>query len=360
MEAVAFFEEESLAPKLYRLPLCLATLGLAAVSVRCSIGLHPYSGMGKPPTFGDFEAQRHWMEITNSVPIADWYRNTTDNDLMYWGLDYPPLTAYHSYVCGSVLGWLEPEAMALHTSRGHETPKNKAAMRATVLVGDLAVYFPAVLVFVARYYGAGDGGSSSAGGGGSFTPRQRTWISLVLLLLPPLLLIDHGHFQFNTISLGFHAAGLALLAGQPQQRHSGLADAAATVLICLGVNYKQMCIYLVWPPFIYLVATNLRSHRPLQGLATLSVAALGTFALCWLPFLLMPKPLEAVGHVLARQFPFARGLYEDKVANVWWCGGLFIVFCVSFYLGHLLTLCVSCACTITAAHSRWSSSLNLF
>ena len=28
------------------------------------------------------------------------YVNTTDNDLMYWGLDYPPLTAYHSWICG--------------------------------------------------------------------------------------------------------------------------------------------------------------------------------------------------------------------------------------------------------------------
>lgn len=28
------------------------------------------------------------------------YTNTSSNDLMYWGLDYPPLTAYHSWICG--------------------------------------------------------------------------------------------------------------------------------------------------------------------------------------------------------------------------------------------------------------------
>ena len=28
------------------------------------------------------------------------YTNSTRNDLMYWGLDYPPLTAYHSWICG--------------------------------------------------------------------------------------------------------------------------------------------------------------------------------------------------------------------------------------------------------------------
>lgn len=30
------------------------------------------------------------------------YLNTTNNDLNYWGLDYPPLTAYHSLICAYV------------------------------------------------------------------------------------------------------------------------------------------------------------------------------------------------------------------------------------------------------------------
>ena len=48
--------------------------------------------------FGDLEAQRHWMEITSHLPIKDWY----SYDVQYWGLDYPPLTAYHSYILGKV------------------------------------------------------------------------------------------------------------------------------------------------------------------------------------------------------------------------------------------------------------------
>lgn len=30
------------------------------------------------------------------------YRNSSSNDLLYWGLDYPPLTAYHSWAMGRV------------------------------------------------------------------------------------------------------------------------------------------------------------------------------------------------------------------------------------------------------------------
>jgi hypothetical protein len=110
--------------------------------------------------FGDYEAQRHWMEITIHLPISEWYRY----DLQYWGLDYPPLTAYHSWLCGVVYvicccvllrfltrlargSFLEPSWFALNDSRGIETPMNKVFMRATVLVSDYLIYVPALWAF---------------------------------------------------------------------------------------------------------------------------------------------------------------------------------------------------------------------
>jgi alpha-1,3-glucosyltransferase len=59
-------------------------------------------GAATPPKFGDYEAQRHWMEITTNLPISEWYFQTRDNDLQYWGLDYPPLTAFHSFALGKL------------------------------------------------------------------------------------------------------------------------------------------------------------------------------------------------------------------------------------------------------------------
>jgi alpha-1,3-glucosyltransferase len=79
------------------LPIVLFSLFL-----RATVSTYPYSGYNKPPMHGDYEAQRHWMEITINLPVKDWYFNTTDNDLLYWGLDYPPLTAYLSYAFGKV------------------------------------------------------------------------------------------------------------------------------------------------------------------------------------------------------------------------------------------------------------------
>src|SRR5688572_121732 len=64
------------------LVLCSALLS------RWLVSLHSYSGMKNPPMYGDYEAQRHWMEITWNLPIKDWYFSTPENDLLYWGLDY--------------------------------------------------------------------------------------------------------------------------------------------------------------------------------------------------------------------------------------------------------------------------------
>lgn len=62
------------------------------------------------------------MEITIHTPVKEWYMNTTTNDLRYWGLDYPPLSAYQSWVHGHFLHAFEPAAVALNSSRGYENP----------------------------------------------------------------------------------------------------------------------------------------------------------------------------------------------------------------------------------------------
>lgn len=98
--------------------LCIAVF---AFLVRVAVSFHPYSGAGNPPKYGDYEAQRHWMEITLNLPAKEWYHNSTINDLNYWGLDYPPLTAYQSYVHGLFLRTFHSETVSLFTSRGHES-----------------------------------------------------------------------------------------------------------------------------------------------------------------------------------------------------------------------------------------------
>ncbi|CAL0305081.1 unnamed protein product [Lupinus luteus] len=97
------------------------TIALFGFLIRVAVSIYPYSGAGNPPKFGDYEAQRHWMEITINLPIREWYRNNSSNDLSYWGLDYLPLTAYQSFVHGLFLRFFHPDFVSLFASRGHET-----------------------------------------------------------------------------------------------------------------------------------------------------------------------------------------------------------------------------------------------
>jgi alpha-1,3-glucosyltransferase len=62
-----------------------------------------------------------------------------------------------------------------------------------------------------------------------------------------LILIDHGHFQYNSISLG-----LALISFiMATQQNSILLSA---IFFTLSLNYKQMELYHAIPIFVYLLS----------------------------------------------------------------------------------------------------------
>ncbi|KAH9179315.1 glycosyltransferase family 57 protein [Lactarius sanguifluus] len=239
---------------------------LASAVVRWCIGLGSYS---------DYEAQRHWMELTNHLPTRQWYTY----DLQYWGLDYPPLTAYHSWLCGKIGSWIDPKWFALDTSRGIETPTSKLFMRSTVILSDYAIYLPAAWLFT------------------------RNAALLTLLFQPALLLIDFGHFQYNSVMLGFTLlAATSFIKGR---------DLLGAFLFTLSLGFKQMSLYYAPAIGSYLIGKCLYLG-PRDG-ARLFVHSL----LLFLPFLPPFSPISGVLDPITRIFPFNRGIFEDKVANFW-------------------------------------------
>uniref|UniRef100_A0A3P8SVM3 Alpha-1,3-glucosyltransferase n=1 Tax=Amphiprion percula TaxID=161767 RepID=A0A3P8SVM3_AMPPE len=260
---------------------------LLGVVVRWGVSLNSYSA-GKPPMFGDYEAQRHWQEVTYNLPLQEYF-NTTDNDLNYWGLDYPPLTAYHSWIC-AYAKIINPDWVELHKSRGYESPTHKLFMRTTLLI-----YIPAVVLYCLYLT---DGSS-----------KKKISTLLCFLLYPGLILIDYGHFiRYNGVSLGFALWGILAL---------GLGwDVSGSMAFSLALNYKQMELYHALPFFCYLLGKCIKAGPMgrLFLLVRIAATVLATFALCWLPFL--SDPSQAL-QVVRRIFPVARGLFEDKVANTW-------------------------------------------
>lgn len=316
---------------------------LVAVLLRWCVSLHPYSGERNPPMFGDYEAQRHWMEITQNLPLQDWYYNTSENDLMYWGLDYPPLTAYHSLLCGYVAGLFNPEFVALVSSRGHESYEHKLFMRASVLIADLFVYIPAVWWYFCKRNSNNQCGTRNLCDCNTYSLHtvkdEKDLTSNVMavyltLIYPGLILIDYGHFQYNGISLGLTIAAIAaIIRGR---------DHIASVLFCLSVNYKQMGLYHALPFFCYLLGKCLPKHNTSATAGFMKLLCLGsvvivTFFVIWFPFL---KNVNLAVQVLHRLFPLARGVFEDKVSNVWCCLNVVYKFRNAFTNLQMANICL--------------------
>ena len=226
---------------------------------------------------------------------------------------------------------INPSWFLLDKSRGIEDPLLKVYMRATVLVSEYLVYVPAAIIFLRHYSRAQGVGTTSAS------------IALVAVLLQPAtILIDHGHFQYNTVMLGFVVATISSL----------YTDRLlwACVFFVAALGFKQMALYYSPVIFAFLLGSCLTPHfRPGRllsiGLITL-FAFVGLFAPLLLgalyeterkiklpyqsePPLLQLLPVTVnkdsrlyivllqVAQVVHRSFPFARGVFEDKVANFW-------------------------------------------
>lgn len=204
-------------------------------------------------------------------------------------------------------------------------------MRATVIVSEYLVYVPATIHFLRRYGRAQGVGTTSLS------------VALVAFLMQPAtILVDHGHFQYNTVMLGFVIAALSsIYAGRLMW---------SCIFFVAALGYKQMALYYSPIIFAYLLGScltpRLRVGRFLgiATITTLSLAALYApliygslydanrgielpntttptlFAtLPFTPKLQFPSypPLLILNQTLHRIFPFARGLFEDKVANFW-------------------------------------------
>lgn len=204
-------------------------------------------------------------------------------------------------------------------------------MRATVIVSEYAIYVPAIILFcrhVAR------------------SNRVNDWTFAValtaVLMQPATILIDHAHFQYNTVMLGFVVACMTALV-----RRSFLWSC---VFFVAALGFKQMALYYAPAIFAYLLGSCVFPRLDIGRLLAISTVTAISFALLFAPLLLgalydaqtsktltegpLPEPpllqslnldpktfyyplILQLGQTIHRVFPFARGLFEDKVANFW-------------------------------------------
>ncbi|GFT50113.1 dolichyl pyrophosphate Man9GlcNAc2 alpha-1,3-glucosyltransferase [Nephila pilipes] len=121
--------------------------------------------------------------------------------------------------------------------------------------------------------------------------------------------------MYNSVSLGFTLWAIVFLI-----RGHDLIGAA---FFTLALHYKQMSLYYALPFFCYLLGTCLKPpwFKSTHKFLNLSCVVIIGTCICWLPFL---RSFEDTTAVMERLFPFSRGLYEDKVANIWYISSVII------------------------------------
>ncbi|KAH6595089.1 hypothetical protein BASA50_006075 [Batrachochytrium salamandrivorans] len=290
---------------------------LLTVLIKWAVSLHSHSGKHSPPMYGDFEAQRHWLELTTHLPRELWYRY----DLPYWGLDYPPLTALHSWLLGNLAHLINPSWVALDISRGNEDPNLIIFMRLTALLTESLILLPGIIWFSKLWF-----------------PSPTSWIEknswiFLMLLNPALIIIDHGHFQYNSAMLG-----LALLALSSFMDNRYILG---SIFFCLSLNFKQMALFYAIPTFFFLLGRCIQMGftRGFMMLIKLGVTVALIFAAC---IVAVAPSIEDAIQVFVRVFPVNRGLYEDKVANVWCAINVVVKLREIFKVSDLMKLSILC------------------
>jgi alpha-1,3-glucosyltransferase len=273
--------------------LMIATYGII---LRLFVGYFPYSGEQDLPKFGDYEAQRHWMEVTVNYPMQQWYTASPE----WWPLDYPPLTAYHEYIMGRLSSWYDPASIGLNSSWGYETDSHRSFMRLSVIISDVVSYFLAAFLVVRNFRSS----------------PMRISVFALLILNPAVIFVDHSHFQYNSVACGLVVLAVWLI--QSDRVYS------AAVAYTLSFMFKQTLLYFAPIFFSFMVGQAFQLQTRVSivlRISGLGLCVIGTVAAVLSPLLLTCDSAacfkQTVVAMFTRIFPFHRGLFEDYVANAW-------------------------------------------
>ncbi|KAJ3277061.1 Glucosyltransferase-like protein [Terramyces sp. JEL0728] len=190
-------------------------------------------------------------------------------------------------------------------------------MRVTALITELLIYVPAVLELGKHTFGGGS--------------KSNTIVS-ALIFFPGLLIIDHGHFQYNSAMLGFSLWAIVFII---QKRYI-----LGSISFCCALMFKQMALFYALPG----LCVQTGGVRGILLLISIGLSVLLSFGTILLPFAVNWTTnelyLEGLLQVFHRVFPVARGLYEDKVANFWCALSVVVKLRSIFDMDYLLKMSI--------------------
>lgn len=240
----------------------------------------------------DFEVHRNWLAITNTLPAQKWYYEATSQ----WTLDYPPFFAYFEWALSQIAALIDPEMVKVENLDYASWP-TICFQRASVVVTELLlVYALHHFIYNTPLWGQ----------------KRSHAVALSVLLSPGFLIIDHIHFQYNSMMYG-----LLILSVSLARKDDGLLSSG--VLFAILLCFKHIYLYLAPAYFVYLLRVYCLTRTDVFRVQLLNVVKLGISIVT--VFALALGPFAAWGQLdslKSRLFPFSRGLCHAYWApNMW-------------------------------------------
>ena len=161
---------------------------------------------------------RNWLAVC-SRPVSRWYVDATSE----WTLDYPPLFGWFARLVSIAARRVDPGMLTL-SSAPYDSPATTTFMRCSVIASD-ALLAAGAFAWVAAAGKKTNGRGKKTNGRGR--QRQRAIATILVLLNPGLLLVDHVHFQYNGALFGLLSCALAAV----RARRPVLAAALFSALV---------------------------------------------------------------------------------------------------------------------------------
>lgn len=272
----------------------------------------------------DFDVHRNWLAITRHLPISEWYFDDVSGTTVHT-LDYPPLFAFfeyllsNNYITRSLLecGWLDTRCFGLLSDDNNEPSDHCIKFqRATVILSDV-VLFAGAYVATKSISMLGEKGCG----------RAPYFTFLIIVTNPGLILLDHVHFQYNGALLGLLLISIACMVRgastrviennrvkQIDQRWELLSAAC----FCLLLAAKHLYLMLAPLYFCYLLrrhcfVVEVKENDAFVSFSLRRMLVLGMVTLLFLlgpfvPFMMQSNPVEQLQQIMARLFPFGRGV----------------------------------------------------
>ncbi|KAL0214815.1 hypothetical protein P9112_006999 [Eukaryota sp. TZLM1-RC] len=245
------------------------------------------------PPSTDFEVHRNWLAITHSLPLSQWYHNSTSP----WTLDYPPLFAFFERFL-SYFAPLFDSAMLNLCNIDYSSSMTILFQKVTVIIADF-------LLFVGSFCFVKTLCEKS-----SHVRHLEIFAFISMISFPSLLILDHVHFQYNGFLIGWFLLSFTYLL----KSNSSMTAFFFSICLCL----KQIHIYVAIPFFICIFLNCLYSKTGKNSLASTIRNLFFTFLSGITPFFCFFPFKSDLFQVFNRLFPVNRGLIHSYPAPNFW------------------------------------------